>query len=234
MTEKVQKGDFIYLEFVGRTYEDNKIFDLNIKKVAEEERLNKNVYDFKPLSVIVGKGFVVKGLDEDLEGKEINKEYEITLDADSAFGKRDSRLIKVFNIKEFIKQKIEPYVGQIINFEDGSYAKVLSVNGGRVRLDFNHPLAGRRIKYTYKITGIEKDPVKKVKIYLERVFGTYPTDIEYKKEKKEIILKVDTAFKDATNMIIKDLKELMKDISFRVVEKDKKKERKSKGKSKNK
>ena len=34
---------------------------------------------------------------------------------------------------------------------DNTIARVLSVSGGRVTMDFNNPLAGKEIDYKYKI-----------------------------------------------------------------------------------
>ena len=45
-------------------------------------------------------------------------------------------------MKIFIQQKINPIPGVMFNF-DGRIAKVLTVSGGRVMIDFNNPIAGK-------------------------------------------------------------------------------------------
>ena len=42
---------------------------------------------------------------------------------------------------------------------------------GRARIDYNHPMAGRSLKYDYKIIKVIKDKVEKVKALLESNTG---------------------------------------------------------------
>jgi hypothetical protein len=57
---------------------------------------------------------------------------------------------------------------------DNNLVKVLSVSGGRVTLDFNNPLAGKDIKYTFKIKRIVEDMNEKVTALFEVMFRFVP------------------------------------------------------------
>jgi hypothetical protein len=50
---------------------------------------------------------------------------------------------------------------------DGMQARIRSVSGGRVVVDFNHPLAGRELHYRLKITAQVTDPQEKVKALID-------------------------------------------------------------------
>jgi len=50
---------------------------------------------------------------------------------------------------------------------DGTPGTIKSVSGGRVLIDFNHPLAGRVLKYQVTITNIITDLKEKVSSLLE-------------------------------------------------------------------
>mgnify|MGYP001605177149 CR=1 FL=1 len=146
--DKVKKNDFVEIEFTG--YANNEIFDTTDSKEAAKLTNNQNIKDIKPITISVGNSMLLKGFDESLEDKEIGKEYEIILTNEKAFGKRYSDLIKTVPIKIFREKNTNPYPGMTIQM-DTSIAKVLSVSGGRVIVDFNNPLAGKEIKYKFRI-----------------------------------------------------------------------------------
>ncbi len=66
------------------------------------------------------------------------------------FGFRNPKLIRILPISKFIENKINPVPGAYFEI-DGREAKVQSVSGGRVRVDFNNPLAGKQLVYKIKI-----------------------------------------------------------------------------------
>jgi len=59
-------------------------------------------------------------------------------------------LLKLIPLTAFKEQKINPQVGLVLNIDDAK-GIVRSVSGGRVIVDFNHPLAGKEVIYKIKI-----------------------------------------------------------------------------------
>jgi FKBP-type peptidyl-prolyl cis-trans isomerase 2 len=143
----VQKNDFVEIEFTGKT-QDGVIFDTNIK--SEAEKIGLRMQAEKPFILSIGHGMLLAGFDKELEGKELNKEYSIELSPENAFGKRNSALVKMIPLKLFLEQKINPQAGMQLSL-DGNVVKIMSVSSGRVLVDFNNPLAGKVVTYTYKI-----------------------------------------------------------------------------------
>ncbi len=154
--EKTKKNDFVEIEFVGRA--NGEIFDTNIKK--EAEKINLKIEE-KPLIVCIGQGMLVRGFDKELEDKEVGKEYHINLSPEEAFGKRNPSLIKIMPLKVFKEKNIQPAAGLMLNF-DGLLAKVITVSGGRVIVDFNNPLSGKEIEYDFKIKRKIQDMKEKI------------------------------------------------------------------------
>jgi hypothetical protein len=68
-------------------------------------------------------------------------------------------------MSKFSEQKITPFPGLVLNI-DGRNAKVRSVAGGRVMMDFNHPLAGKELHYEVEILEQVKEPKKMVESLL--------------------------------------------------------------------
>tara|TARA_Y100000310_G_scaffold293049_1_gene322344 strand:+ start:145 stop:798 length:654 start_codon:yes stop_codon:yes gene_type:complete len=180
---KIKKNDFIEIEFTG-TANDN-IFDTTNKKDAEEMGIEPT--NIKPLTISVGNQMILQGLDEDLEGKETGKEYSIHVMPEKAFGKRDPSMIKTYGLSHFTKQNINPYPGMALQL-DNTVAKVLSVSGGRVTMDFNNPLAGKEVDYKYKINKIITDDKERINALQDFFFKQR---FEFTLKDKKVIFKDD-------------------------------------------
>ena len=108
---------------------------------------------------------------------EEGEEKTIELTPEEAFGERDPKLIQLVPMSEFKKQGIKPQVGMAITSE-GNTGIIRSVSGGRVRLDFNHELAGKNLEYQVKVVGIIEDDAEKVKSLIELHYRTPNLDSE--------------------------------------------------------
>ena len=127
---KVEKNDFVLLSFEARSGD----------RVLEKTG--------KPVLAIAGSGRLVKALDDVLVGSEVG--VQLKADAGKAFGERKSDLVKLIPLQRFREQGIDPVVGMVVEL-DGVPARVQSASGGRVRVDFNHELAGLDVGYSFKV-----------------------------------------------------------------------------------
>jgi len=149
------------LEYTGKIKLMNKVFDTSDQKIAKTNDIYNEKMKYGPITICIGEKNVLQGLDSELGDKDIDKEYEIVVSPDNAFGKKDPKKMKIVSMSLFRKQKMNPYPGLQIN-ADGMIGTVRSVSGGRVNLDFNHPLAGRELVYTFKILKKVEDIKEKV------------------------------------------------------------------------
>jgi len=222
--EIVNKGDFILLDIIGRVKETNELFDVTSEEVAKKEGVYQENIVYKPRLVIVGEGWVVKGLDEALEGLKVGESKVIELPPEKAFGKRDPKAIKVLPLKEFTKQKIKPYVGMRIRVGT-SNATVSSVGGGRVRLDFNSPLAGKAVIYEVKVVKKITENEEKVRSLIERRIADVPSDkwgIKFNASEVEITVPEEAYFIDGIQFIkrgiAKDIQKYIGEIGVKFIE----------------
>lgn len=165
----VKKNEFVELQFSG--YANGELFDST--KTEEIKKLNPRMKDSKPMVIAVGQGMILPAFDKDIEGKDLGKEYELSIKAKDAFGERRRELIKMVALSAFEGQRVMPQPGMTLML-DQNLVKVLSVSGGRVTLDFNNPLAGKDIKYSYKITRIVTDETEKANSLFEVMFRFVP------------------------------------------------------------
>lgn len=94
-------------------------------------------------------------IEEALDGREAGYETTLQLQPEDAFGERDESLVRVIPKSEF-----PPGVkvgGQLEGRTDDGQPRVfhvMKIKGPEVHLDGNHPLAGKALKFTIKVTGV--------------------------------------------------------------------------------
>jgi FKBP-type peptidyl-prolyl cis-trans isomerase 2 len=154
----VKRGDFIRLSYIGRL-DNGDVFDTTNEDIAKENDLFAEGVSYAPTVIIAGENMVVTGLDEDLIGKASGYEGQVKIQPKDAFGERKPELIEVVPTRRFEKK---PTPGTRVSL-DNRTGTVESVVGGRVRVDFNSPYAGKTISYQYTIEKIVDKTVEKVK-----------------------------------------------------------------------
>ena len=105
----------------------------------------------------------------------------------------------------------------IFNFE-GRLAKILSVSGGRVIVDFNHPLAGKTVIYNLNVLRKVEDLNEKIKAFTEFLFRR-EFKFEVNEQEKKIILEVEAKVKDFVNLFSDKFNELFgMNLELKIVE----------------
>jgi FKBP-type peptidyl-prolyl cis-trans isomerase SlyD len=165
MSEKIKSGDFIELDYTAKITNSDMVFDTTVEADAKANGIYSKTFKYIPMVIKVGEGHLVKGLDDFLVDK-IPGTYTVDLAPELAFGKKNAKLLRLVSIKEFHKNQIQPVPGLEVDL-DGHRGLVRTVNGGRVIVDFNHPLSSREITYNVTIKSIVQDPAVKVKAALE-------------------------------------------------------------------
>lgn len=143
---KIKEGDWVELDFIAQVKRTGQIFDLTKEKVAKDEGVYQENQEYEPRKIKIGSGQLIKGLDEFLVGKKTGEKYEVDIEPEKGFGKRNPDLIQLTSSAKLKKKGVNPVPGRPLNI-DGKMATVRSVSGGRVILDFNHPLSGKELKY---------------------------------------------------------------------------------------
>jgi len=159
--EKTKKNDFVEITYTG--YANNQIFDSNIE---EDFKILDPKEKPKKIIVCIGQGMLLEGLDNALENKELNKEYEISIPSEDAFGKRKRELIRTIPLAAFKDQKVNPQPGMLLAL-DHHVVKIIAVSGARITADFNNPLAGKDIRYKFTITRKVTDAKEKTESFFE-------------------------------------------------------------------
>jgi len=163
----MKKGDFVKVSYSG--WVEGQLIETTDVTLAKKEGVFDEKRKYEPAIVIVGEGHVLPGLDVAMETMKVGENKKLDLKAVEAFGERSFKFIQLVPLREFRKQKMNPMPGMMLEIE-GRPAKIQSVSGGRVRVDFNHPLAGKGVQYELKVEADAKTETKKIEFLLERAF----------------------------------------------------------------
>lgn len=172
----VVAGDFVLIDIVGYTQEDNQLFDTTKEEIARQEDVFSDEEMYQPRLIIVGQAWVPSGLDEALIGMKVGETKPVVLPPEKAFGLRDPKRVQILpKAKIKSEHKIAPGMRVRLGSQSGIIRRV---GGGRVTVDFNHVLAGRTVRYEVTLVQRYTKTVEKVQALVHRrFFGVDPKSI---------------------------------------------------------
>jgi FKBP-type peptidyl-prolyl cis-trans isomerase 2 len=162
----IKDGDFIRVDYT-ETVDGETVATTN-KDVALEKGIFDSETNYGPRLVVVGQRMVVPGLEEDLIGKEIGYSGVADLPPEKAFGVYDPEKMGTFPITLFKEEKPWPGMRVSIDNRNGVVSRII---GRKVWVDFNFPLAGKTVKYEYRILEQIEDDLDKLKSLIEIIAG---------------------------------------------------------------
>ncbi|HKZ34086.1 MAG TPA: FKBP-type peptidyl-prolyl cis-trans isomerase [Candidatus Nanoarchaeia archaeon] len=196
--------DFIEIEFTGKVKE-GEIFDSNIKQDLEKIHSgHDHPVEPKPFIFCLGEHMFLDELDNFLIGKDAG-EYEVELEPERAFGKRNPALVQMIPMRIFREHNTNPIPGALLNF-DGRIGKALTVSGGRVMVDFNSPLSGKTVIYRINVKRKVDDINEKIKAVNEFFFKR---NLDFTVDDKKLIIKTEKDMKKIVEMFGDKFKQLL-------------------------
>ncbi len=182
----IAKGDIVRISYTAKL-EDGTVIDTSDEKIAKEFGIYSEDYRYGDVYVIVGEGNVVKGFDEDLEGKEVGYKGKVVVPPEKGFGEYDPEKVDTISIAR-LKEK--PKEGDRVRVGD-RIGIVKRVIGRRAIIDFNHPLAGKTLIFEYEIKEKVEDLAGKIKA----IFMIYTgREVDVKVDGKKAIVEVPRDF----------------------------------------
>jgi peptidylprolyl isomerase len=176
----MEKWSVIEIEYIGKV--DNRVFDFATRKKVEGFENLKEKAESK--IIILGYTPIIRGLEKVLLEMKPNEERELDIEAEDGFGIRKRELIKILPLSEFKKKGIDAVKDSLISL-NGALGRILSISAGRVLVDFNHPLAGKKLHYKIKVCREVVDRDEKAKEIMKVLFGD---KIKYELRNKELYI----------------------------------------------
>jgi peptidylprolyl isomerase len=140
----IKNGDFVLVDYLLRIKDSNEVFDVTMEDQAKASNAYSPEEAYEPKLLVVGQGWMLKGIDEALLDASEGQEKDIEIPPSKGFGERDGSKVRIVPAKELTKQGVTPRPGQRVEV-GGSLVTIRAVGSGRVTIDYNHPLAGKTI-----------------------------------------------------------------------------------------
>ncbi len=231
VSEPIEKGDIVWLEYDAWTVNPNgtqTLFDTTHDEVAKKEGKFEEKKVYIEVPVILGKGRLFEGLEEAILNAKVGEQKEVLIPPEKGAGQRDPRLVELKTEREFLRQEINPEVGMEVSI-GGRRGIVTAVSAGRVRVDFNNPLAGKTLRYIVKVVRKATTPEERVRAVIDMDYGLAEQfKIHLKDGTAEIqlpdVCKTDEKWFVSKFRVVADLRELSELKTIRFLEEYEKKE----------
>lgn len=140
---EAKTGDTVKVHYQGRL-KDGLVFD---DSAARNE----------PLTFTVGQGHLIPGFDRALVGMQPGQAKTIELSPQDGYGDHRDELVLTVNRAE-LPSEITPVLGLQLQLtqdnEQYTVVTISEINGDRITLDANHPLAGKTLVFDIKLVEI--------------------------------------------------------------------------------
>ena len=139
---EAKSGDFVHVHYTGK-FDDGSVFD------SSEGR--------DPLTFQLGKGMVVPGFEKAIVGMSVGEKRTTEIPAAEGYGPRLDQL--VFTVpRENLPPGYDPQEGEVMRMEtrDGRQMDVMVIHAdpSTVKMDGNHPLAGKDLTFDIELVKI--------------------------------------------------------------------------------
>lgn len=141
---KVKDGDTVKVHYTGTLTDEGTVFDSS--------------QDREPLEFTLGEGKLIPGFEKAVVGMEEGDETTVEIESGDAYGQRREDL-ELEVAKSDLPDNIEPEVGmqlQMQQQENGQAipVQITAVEDELVKLDANHPLAGKDLTFDIELIEI--------------------------------------------------------------------------------
>jgi len=112
----------------------------------------------KPLGFIFGANQIIPGLEKKLQGMSAGESAKLVIEPGDAYGERDEQLVKELPRKYF-PEDMDVQPGMIFQASTpGGPAtlKVIEVADESIKADFNHPMAGEKLRFDVKVLTVRE------------------------------------------------------------------------------
>ncbi len=139
--------------------EENSVvaIEYELKEAGGSEVLDSNKGS-APLEFIIGKGQLIPGLEKQLVGMSAGESADILVKAEEAYGLKDEEAIQEIPRDQFEGIDLEKGMSLYGQGQNGETVQVTVVdfNDDTVKVDFNHPLAGKDLMFNVTVVS-ERD-----------------------------------------------------------------------------
>jgi FKBP-type peptidyl-prolyl cis-trans isomerase SlyD len=124
----------------------------------DKGELLDTTYEIGPVVYIHGEEEIIEGLEDFMQGEEAGFEGKVSIAPEKAYGYESDMLLVVATPENF-DDNVELVEGNVVETEDPDgnpiNFRITKIDGDKVYLDGNHPLAGKTLHYKIEVVSVE-------------------------------------------------------------------------------
>ena len=186
----MEDGAIIHVDYDLFSGETGDLIETTREEIAKEHEMYQEGRNYSPMVCIVGTGNLIAGFEAALKDAKVGKEVEVEIAPADAYGEKDASLVETISIDKLRRAVQDPnslYLGAPVNI-NGRQGYLSYLAAGRARIDYNHPMAGKTLKYVFTIIKEVKGKEDKVMGLLESNTGHSGFEVSFKGDDLSIIL----------------------------------------------
>lgn len=154
---------------------ENSVVTLDFSVSNANGELLDSTEDKQPLEYLHGTGYLVAGLEAELDNKVVGEDFDITLAPEQAYGERDEALVQSVPGELFDGMEVSEGDTFVAETDDGHRpVTIVEVAEEYVKVDGNHPLAGMTLTFKGVVRAIR--PATEEEIAHGHVHGEHDHD----------------------------------------------------------
>jgi FKBP-type peptidyl-prolyl cis-trans isomerase SlyD len=142
---------------MSNTVEKNKVISIAYTLRLKDGEIVDYSEAGDPLEYLHGADNIVPGLERELVGMKVGDSKNVVVAAADGYGEYEQEQVESIDRQEFPKDA-ELKLGMEVGMQDDSgnivTATISEIGPNHVKLDFNHPLAGKELHFAIEVVGV--------------------------------------------------------------------------------
>ena len=186
----MEDGAIIHVDYDLYSGETGDLIETTREDIAKEHEMHQEGRNYSPMVCVVGTGNLIAGFEAALKDAKVGKEVEVEIAPADAYGEKDPAQVETISIDKLRRSVQDPnslYLGAPVTI-GGRQGYLSYLAAGRARIDYNHPMAGKTLKYVFTVIKEVKNKEDKVMGLLESNTGHSGFDVSFKGDDLSIVL----------------------------------------------
>ena len=186
----MEDGAIIHVDYDLFSGETGDLIETTREDIAKEYEMHQEGRTYSPMVCVVGNGNLIPGFGTALKEAKVGTEVTVEIEPAEAYGEKDASMVETISIDKLRRAVQDPnslYLGAPVNI-NGRQGYLSYLAAGRARIDYNHPMAGKTLKYVFTVVKEVKGKEDKVLGLLESNSGHSGFEVSFKGDDLSIVL----------------------------------------------
>ena len=186
----MEDGAIIHVDYDLFSGETGDLIETTREDIAKEYEMHQEGRTYSPMVCVGGNGNLIPGFETALKEAKVGTEVTVEIEPAEAYGEKDASMVETISIDKLRRAVQDPnslYLGAPVNI-NGRQGYLSYLAAGRARIDYNHPMAGKTLKYVFTVVKEVKGKEDKVLGLLESNSGHSGFEVSFKGDDLSIVL----------------------------------------------